>query len=141
MTLLAFQGIGIDPTPFTAWGVLGLLGLVLLVFAGVIWKLFSANAVSMETRDKILMDFVNVHRGETQKSLDAIADKVVDSHKTMAQAFGRQARALDEVLLTGRVLDQIEKRKVAGTQLTTEEIDRVVHALMRERAAVRSTDQ
>jgi hypothetical protein len=145
LPLIILQVPGIDPTPFTAWGVLGLLGVVIIVLVGVIWKLFVRQSSSQETRDKVLMDFVDRHRLETTvamkevattvaQSQDRTASSIIQSQDRMAQAFARQSRALDEVLLTSRVLDQIEKMKLRGLPLTAEEIDRVVRSVMHERS-------
>lgn len=140
--------LGIDPTPFTAWGVLGLLGLVIIVLVGVIWKLFVRQSSSMEIRDKTLMDFVNVHRGETTKALDKLggdttqalgkmSDMMVSSNDRVIAAFAKQARALDEVLLASRVLDQIEKMKARGTALDDTMIEKIVRSVLHERSAAR----
>lgn len=132
---LAAQLPGVDPTPFTAWGVLGLLGLVIVVLMAVLWKIVTRQSSSMETRDKILMEFVDRHRGETTAAMTQVAATVSASHDKMTAAFSRQARALDEVLMTNRVLDQIDKMKTRGVNLTTEEIDRIVRSVLHERAA------
>ena len=127
---------GVDPTPFTAWGVLGLLGVVIIVLVGVIWKLFIRQSSSQEVRDKTLMDFVDRHRSETTRAMQDVATTVASSHDKMSQAFARQSRALDEVLLTGRVLDQVEKMRLrSGVPLTPEEIDRIVRSVLHERAS------
>lgn len=133
----AVQIAGIDPTPFTAWGVLGLLGLVIIVLVGVIWKLFVRQSSSMEIRDKTLMDFVNIHRGETTAALMKIGDMVVSSNDRVVAAFAKQARALDEVLLSSRVLDQIEKLKQRGTTLDDTTIEKIVRSVLHERSAAR----
>lgn len=123
----------IDPQPFTQWGVLGLLGLVIIVLLGVVFKLFNSQAKNMEDRDKIIMDFVDRHRGETTTAMKDVAGVVASSNDRMAQAFARQSRALDEVLLTNRVLDQVEKKKTRGTPLTDDDIERVVRTVLHER--------
>lgn len=128
---------GLDPTPFTAWGVLGLLGVVILILVGVIWKLFVRQSSSQEVRDKTLMDFVDRHRSETTNAMERVATTVSNSHDKMTQAFARQARALDEVLLTNRVLDQLEKMKLRGVTLSSDEVDKVVRSVMHERSGAR----
>lgn len=141
-TILAMQlnPTGLDPTPWTAWGVLGLLGLVVVVLMGVIWKLFLKQTSTMEARDQILMNFVDKHRGETTQAMKEVATTVSLSHQKMVEAFGRQARALDEVLLTNRVLDKVETMRARGTQLTAEEIERVVRTVIHERSQQRAND-
>lgn len=132
--------IGLDPTPWTAWGVLGLLGIVVLVLMGVIWKLFLRQTSTMEVRDQILMTFVDKHRGETTQAMQNVANTVSLSHEKMAQAFGRQARALDEVLLTNRVLDKVETMRNRGTVLSAEEIERVIRTIIHERSQPWNSD-
>lgn len=56
----------------------------------------------------------------------------------MVQAFGRQARSLDEVLLSNRVLDRLETMKQRGVVLSPEEVDRVVRSLIHERSSTRA---
>lgn len=140
--------LGVDPTPFTAWGVLGLLGIVIIVLVGVIWKLFVKQSSSMEIRDKTLMDFVNVHRGETTEALSKMSgetthalsklgDMMMASNDRVVSAFAKQARALDEVLLSTRVLDQIEKAKQRGTNLDDATIEKIVRSVLHERSAAR----
>lgn len=127
---------GVDPTPFTAWGVLGLLGVVIIVLVGVIWKLFVRQSSSMEARDQILMSFVDRHRSETTVALDNIANKVTASNDRVTAAFAKQARALDEILFANRVLDQVEKRikaqGVAGLDDTM--IEKIVRSVIHERS-------
>ena len=146
--LLLQSPLGIDPTPFTAWGVLGLLGVVIIVLVGVIWKLFTKQSSSMEVRDKILMDFVNVHRSETTAALEKLglgsaaslrelSAVITSSNDRVVAAFAKQARALDEVLLAARVLDQIEKMKARGTNLDDTTIEKIVRSVLHERSATR----
>lgn len=131
--LILQSGIGLDPTPFTAWGVLGLLGLVIVVLVGVIFKLFVRQSSSMDARDKILMEFVDRHRGETTAAMNQLGQLVGQSHDKMVAAFAKQARALDEVLISNRVLDQIEKMKQRGTTLDDTTIEKVVRSVLHER--------
>lgn len=148
IVIVQVSSLGIDPTPFTAWGVLGLLGLVIIVLVGVIWKLFVRQSSSMEIRDKTLMDFVNLHRGETTQALTKLggdttqalakmSDMMISSNDRVIAAFAKQARALDEVLLASRVLDQIEKMKARGTTLDDTMIEKIVRSVLHERSAAR----
>lgn len=130
--------IGIDPTPFTAWGVLGLLAIVLFVFLGITWKLFNKSTASMESQTKILIDFVNTHRTETNKALEGLADKsnlslsnvtdkVVTSQDRMTSAFAKVARAIDELVMIERVLDKASKKiSTGGVSLTEDDIEKIV---------------
>jgi aryl carrier-like protein len=120
---------GVDPTPFTQWGVLGLLGFVICVLMGVIWRLFIHQSSSQKDRDQVLMSFVDRHRGETTIAMTGIAETVSRSYDRMGTAMNRQARALDAVLDTGRVMDHVARMKREGVALTREELDAVVRSI------------
>lgn len=128
--------VGIDPTPWTAWGVLGLLGLVVIVLVGILWKLFNTSTAAMETQAKTIMNFVDVHRSETNralsdvtdksnKALESITDKMVSSQDRMTGAFSKVARVIDELVLLERIYDRASKRP-AGTPLTDDEVEKIV---------------
>lgn len=132
--------IGLDPTPFTAWGVLGLLGMMLVVLAGILWKLFGKQTAFMEQNTKTLIDFVNEHRGETSASLDKIVTTISASHDKMTDAFVKQARVLDEVLLTNRIFEQVKRAKQEGITLDDTVIERIVRTVTQERSSNRRSD-
>jgi len=123
---------------------LGLLGIVVLILTGIIWRLFGKQTSTMEVRDKLIMDFVNGHRSETTKSLEGVAKAVSesyekssktvsDSYDKMSVNFARQARALNEILLANRVLDRIEKMRGAGnTPMSSSEIESIVRTIIHE---------
>lgn len=117
--------IGIDPTPFTAWGVLGLLAVVVFVLIGIIWKLFNKSTAAIESQTNTLMGFVDKQRSETAKTLNEITDKVALSQDRMTSAFAKMARTLDELVLLERIYDRATKR-AGGTPLTEEEIEKIV---------------
>lgn len=129
--------IGIDPTPFTAWGVLGLLVVVVLILMGIIWKLFDKSSTAIASQTTTLMEFVDKHRGETSRVLSEIsagfvksqsdtAEKVSASQDRMTSAFAKMARTLDELVLLERIYDRATKRAAGATPLTDEEIDKIV---------------
>lgn len=123
--------IQIDPTPYTAWGVLGALVFVLIVFAGVGWKLFGSISSSFDTRDKTLIDFVNLHRGETTLAMKEVAHCVNESNRDIASALREQSRVLDQMMLTDRVTEQLKRRR--GESLPTrEELESIVRQVIRE---------
>lgn len=130
------QGIP-DPGAFTQWGILGILAFVIVVLGVILFRLFVRQTSSMEARDRILMDFVDRHRGETTTAMKEVAGTVSNSYQDLRNTMSRQARALDELLMSTRVLDQIEKMKRAGTPLTQDEVDRVVRSIMHERGRER----
>ena len=117
--------IGIDPTPFTAWGVLGLLALVIIVLIGIIWKLFNKSTAAIESQTNTLMGFGDKQRGETAKTLTEITDKVTSSQDRMTSAFAKMARNLDELVMLERIYDRAAKR-AGSTPLTEEEIEKIV---------------
>lgn len=142
---LADPVIGIDPTPFTAWGVLGLLVVVVLILMGIIWKLFDKSSTAIASQTEQLMEFVDKHRGETSKTLQEIiasmvaaqresSEKVATSQDKMTSAFSKVARTLDELVLLERIYDRAAKRASGATPLTEEEIDKIVRR-------VRSSDK
>lgn len=129
--------IRIDPTPFTAWGVLGLLVVVVLILMGIIWKLFDKSSTAIASQTTTLMDFVDKHRGETSKLITEIssgfvasqrdtADKVASSQDRMTSAFAKMARTLDELVLLERIYDRATKRAAGTAPLTEDEIDKIV---------------
>lgn len=132
--------IGLDPTPFTAWGVLGLLGMMLVVLAGILWKLFGKQTAFMEQNTKTLIDFVNEHRGETSATLNTIMTTMTVSHDKMTDAFVKQARVLDEVLLTNRIFEQVKRAKQEGINLDDTVIERIVRTVTQERGGTRRND-
>jgi hypothetical protein len=129
--------IGLDPTPFTAWGVLGLLGVMLIVLAGILWKLFSRQTAFMEQNTKTLIDFVNDHRGETATALEKITGAISASHDRMTDAFVKQARVLDEVLLMSRIFEQVKRAKLEGVNLDDTLVERIVRTVTQERSSRR----
>lgn len=134
----------IDPAPYTAWGILGILGFAVVVLCGILWKLFVSQRQMFETRDKLIMDFVDRHRSESAVTMGKVADSVSLSQKELGNVLStslhdlrvtmsRQARRLDEVLMTGRVLDKIEAMRRKGTDIDETVIEKVVRAVMHER--------
>lgn len=131
---------GIDPTPFTAWGVLGLLGVTVAVLLGIIWRLSAQQSASMKENTSTIISFINTHRGETTKALEELGKSWTSSNDKVIAAFTKQARALDQVLITDRILNQLERMKKRGTQLTDDEIDKAVRLTLREHTQTRSSD-
>lgn len=133
----------VDPTPWTAWGVLGLLGLVIVVLMGIVWRLFNKQTSTMEVRDKLMMDFVDRHRGETTKAMQDVATTVSNSYEKLSLHLGRNTRALQEMLLLNRFSEQIRQLKASGTpgsQLTEEEIARIFRVVVHEQNQSRRGD-
>lgn len=133
-----------DPTPFTQYGVMGLLGFVIIALIGVIWKLFLKQDQSMAARDTVLMDFVNKHRAETSLAMQNVANTVANSHDKLASTLSlglselktsteRHTRVLDKVLMTNSIFEQIERLKQKGTELSVDEIDKLVRSIIQEK--------
>lgn len=135
--MLAQTGLPLDPTPFTAWGILGILAFVIVILGVILYRLFVRQTSSMEARDKIIMDFVNQHRGETSTVMRELVDKVIASDERLGDVMRRQTRIVDDLVMQLRFLDQIERLKRAGMPLTQEEIDRVMRSVQHERARER----
>lgn len=144
MILLFTPLIQLDPTPFTQWGVLGILAFVIVVMGGLIWKLF----VKQGERDQVLMNFVDKHRLETTVAMQGVANTVASSHDKLATAvttshselkvtIDHHTRMLDEILMANRVLEQIERLlerlKSKGIDLTREEVENIVRTIIHER--------
>lgn len=133
-----------DPSPFTAWGILGILAFAIAVLCGILWKLFVSQRAMFETRDKLLMEFVDRHRGENTAAMIKVADTVATSQKELGGVLSsslhdlqviiaRQQRRLDEVLMTGRVLDKIEAMRKRGADIDETMIEKVVRTVIHER--------
>lgn len=123
--VIAQAGIGLDPTPFTAWGVLGLLGVVVLVLVGIIWKLFNKSTAAIESQTQTMMGFVEKHRTETSKALGELTDKIVLSQDRMTNAFTKMGKELNELVLLERIYDRAAKR-AGNSPLSEEEIEKIV---------------
>jgi hypothetical protein len=144
LILLMFQaGNPMDPSQYQAWGILGTLAFAIFVLCAVLWRLFNRQTQAFEARDKVLMDFVDRHRSENSASLVKIADTMSASHEKLGnvldhsmskleEAFVRQQRRLDEVLLTGRVLEKVAAMKKRGDQLDETTIERVISAVLQQ---------
>lgn len=147
----AAGGLGIDPTPYTAWGVLGLLGLVVLFGVAIVWRLFVVQTRFMEDRDTrliaqfgVMQQFVGEHRKEFSASLEAVTNRqsatieqvattVQRSNERLARAFDRQSRALDEVLIADRALNRIAALQTAGAAVSQSDVESIVREVIRQR--------
>lgn len=133
-----------DPSPFTAWGILGILAFAIVVLCAILWKLFVSQRAMFETRDKLLMDFVDRHRSESAATMTRVADTVSSSQTKLGDVLStslhdlqvtiaRQQRRLDEVLMTGRVLDKIEAMRKRGADIDETMIEKVVRSVWHEK--------
>lgn len=95
-----------DPTPFSVWGVTGLLGFVCLVTVAVLLNIFLRQTRYLELKDKLFTE-----------SISDVAEKVERSHDRMSQAFIRQSKALDKVLMYFESERQRPNSNLDDTQL------------------------
>jgi len=132
----------VDPLPFTQFGILGILGVVIVILTGVVWKLFTQQSSVQQARDKTLMDFVDRHRSETTAAYTSVAATVASSYDGLRKTLDRQSRMMDELLMAQRVLDQIEKMKKDrdGVVLNQTEIEGIVRSIMHERASMKGPE-
>lgn len=77
-----------DPTPFSVYGISGLLGFVCVVTVLVMLNIFLRQSKYLEQKDRLFTD-----------SMSDIVERVERSNDKMSQAFRQQSRALDKVLL------------------------------------------
>lgn len=141
----------LDPTPFAAFGVVGGLIFAVAIMCGLVWRLFSKQSEMFQNQQthtqaqtKTMMDWVDLHRRETTSALGTVVDKVSASHDNLANtlsssivqlktAYDRQSRKLDEVLLTGVVLNKVAQMKEKGDPLDDTIIEGVVRRVMNDR--------
>ncbi len=140
----------IDPTPFAAFGVLGGLLFAVAIMCGLVWRLFNKQSemfqnqqTHTQTQTRAMLDWVDVHRRETTTALGTVVDKVSLSHDTLAStlktsinqlehAYDRQSRKLDQVLMTGVVLNKVAEMKKRGDHLDDTVIEGVVRRVVDE---------
>lgn len=132
-----------DPTPFVGFGVLGGLLFAVVVMALLVWRLFDKQSKMFESRDELLMGFVNNHRKETTSSMETVASKVSESHDRLGntiqaaldgikEVLSRNTRRLDEVLLTREVMSKIESAKRRGESLDDTVVEKVIRGVADE---------
>jgi len=133
----------LNPTEYQAWGILGTLAFAIFVLCAVLWRLFNRQSQAFEARDKVLMDFVDRHRSEHTRSLEGIASSMTAALKEqggvldhamskLEEAFTRQQRRLDEVLLTSRVLEKVAAMKKRGESLDETMIEKVIATIQNQ---------
>lgn len=148
--LLLFMLQVFDPTPFAAFGVLGGLLFAISIMVALVWRLFNKQSemfkdqqVHTQSQTKVMMDWVDLHRRETTQALGTVVDKVSASHDNLATtlsssitqlktAYERQSRKLDEVLLTGVVLNKVAQMKEKGEKLDDTVIEGVVRRVLKD---------
>jgi hypothetical protein len=136
--LFLAQVPGLDPTPYTAWGVLGLLAIGFLVALGMIWRLVVRNSAERDTSSKQMMDFLDRNRIENNAALQGVAKTVADSNDKMSTAFNRQSRLLDELLIRNRAIDRIDRLREGGSPVSSDEIRRIVREEILDRDSTRA---
>lgn len=146
--------VQVDPTPFTAWGVLGLLGFAFLIVMGIVYNLVTKQVArqvdSSAAQNKAFMDFMGSHGDKFTKVLEQVTDKqreaisglsssIRESNKDLTYAFNRQANLLDRMLLSRNVIQEIKEMNMQGKPLDTEAIERAITRVMERHKAEDST--
>lgn len=125
--------LSVDPTPYTAWGVVGTLAFTIVILCCTVIVILMRQG----NRDKMLMDFVDRQRSETAMTLKDLSSNVQLSQEHLGttliqalsrfeQAFDRQAQRLNEVLITGRVLEKVAQMQKRGEKLDDTVISQIV---------------
>lgn len=138
-TLSSVSPVSIDPTPYTAWGVVGTLAFTIVVLCGTVIVIL----VRQSNRDRMLMDFVDRQRSETsltlkdmsttlQTSQDHLGTTLTTALNRFEQAFTSQSNRLNEVLVTGRVLERVAALQRRGEKLDDTVISQIVSAVKQQ---------
>lgn len=140
---LLFLQSGIDPTPYTAWGVLGALVFAFALASLLIWRLVTKQSEESRARDKFLMDWADTTRRESQQSMMEVSRTVEKSHERLAntlatslhelrQAFDRQSNIVERSMLVSRVMREVEQMKRQGSDPDDTLIERVLTVIARK---------
>lgn len=124
---------------FASYGTLGLLAFVSIVLVYIIYNMVGKVTSSMETREteatareKGIIEFVKSHQTESHLFLSEFRRSFDDQQKDLKEILGRQARSLDMVVLTFRVMEQIEQMRRRGIEVTDQQIMSIVRAISDE---------
>lgn len=139
---------------FTEYGVLGLLGIAVIALLNVVNKLSTATTESIKSQTQVMIDFVNGHRTETTKSMDAmttntmntmrevagtvsqgykeLSNTITSSHLEHLKAQGEVLRLMDEMLVLNRTIEAARLKK-EGANLDLSEIEEVMRRILNER--------
>lgn len=131
-----------DPTPFNpaAWGIMGILAFVIAGLLGIVWRLFNKMGTDQAKRDEVLMGFVNAHRGETSRALEAMGAKINESYRDLKSVFEEQIRHLErqgvmlnEILAAQKIVTELGRlRREGGREVTHEDLEGVVRGVIGE---------
>jgi len=128
--------IAIDPTPYTAWGIVGTLAFTIMALLITVVVILTRQT----SRDRMLMDFVDRHRTETASTLQTFGSSLQQSQEKLGHtldqalsrselAFDRMSNRLNEVLITGRVMERVAALQRRGDKLDDTQISQIVSAV------------
>lgn len=123
----------LDPTPYQEFGIMGILGLAIAILCALVWRLVVKQSEAFEKRDQVLMAFVSTHRAESGQALNHLGEVLDASMAKLVIAFDRQQRKLEEVILTGRVLEKVAGMRKRGMDLDETTVEQVVRSVIKER--------
>lgn len=137
----------IDPTPYTAWGIVGTLAFTIMALLVTVVVIL----VRQTSRDRMLMGFVDRQRVETSTTLGNFGQSLQLSQEKLGrtfeqalahneatigtalsrneEAFRSMTNKLNEVLITGRVMEQVRASQRRGETLDDTIISRIVSAV------------
>lgn len=133
----------IDPTPFTAFGVLGALLFVIVIMGGLIYHLVTKQAAAFQSREEQFMNFIGSHTDKTNSAakenvdktnaaLREISNNMQQSLSKIEGVISKHTNKLDAFLLTSEVLRRIEQAKKKGDILDETTIEKVVRTVVQE---------
>jgi hypothetical protein len=133
----------LDPTPFTAFGVLGALLFVIVIMVGLIYHLITKQAAHFETREQQFMNFIGAHTDKTNGALKETTEKNNTTLKEVANGMQQSLAKIEGVIsqhtdklnalyLMGEVSRRIEAAKRKGDALDDTMIERVVRNVINE---------
>jgi len=124
---------GLDPTPWTAYGVLGILIPVIALLTTIVWRLVHSFSDAISKRDVTFMEFIEKQRTESSTSVEKISNMVKESYDKLSVIMGQQVRAMDRVLLANNVAAQIESRLGKHPNApTSQEIETLIRQVLSE---------
>lgn len=142
-SILPVALLQLDPTPFTAFGVLGALLFVIVIMGGLIYHLITKQATHFETREQQFMNFIGAHTDKTNSALKENTDKHNTTLKEISSGMqlslsklesviSQNTERLSSVLLLREVERRLEAAKRKGDALDDTVIERVVRNVINE---------
>lgn len=131
--------------PYSQYGVLGALLVVIAALLGLHWRLFVRSGESQAANLEKFLTFMKEHRGETTMAMERLAAAVSTSGERTAAAIStsnersnltldRMGRSLQTVLMQNTVLENVERAARAGSPMTAEMIRQTAQTVIQEMA-------